>query len=75
MGRKPFAGSRDIHADGDGARTIWHLSKALNWVMKDTARAERRFDRAPRNIDSRAGSLDSVRREPVPGRIHAQLTC
>lgn len=27
-------------ADGDGARTIWYLSKALNYVMKDTARAE-----------------------------------
>jgi hypothetical protein len=27
-------------ADGDGARTIWYLSKALNYVMKDSARAE-----------------------------------
>lgn len=25
-------------ADGNGARTIWYLSKALNYVMKDTAR-------------------------------------
>ena len=29
-----------FRADGDGARTIWYLSKALNYVMKDTARAE-----------------------------------
>lgn len=28
-----------FRADGDGARTIWYLSKALNYVMKDTARA------------------------------------
>lgn len=27
-----------FRADGDGARTIWYLSKALNYVMKDTAR-------------------------------------
>jgi hypothetical protein len=25
-------------ADGNGAKTIWYLSKALNYVMKDTAR-------------------------------------
>lgn len=25
-------------ADGEGARTIWYLSKALNYVMKDTTR-------------------------------------
>jgi hypothetical protein len=24
-----------FHADGDGAKTIWYLSKALNYVMKD----------------------------------------
>lgn len=28
-----------FRADGDGARTIWYLSKALNYVMKDTALA------------------------------------
>jgi hypothetical protein len=28
-----------FRADGDGAKTIWYLSKALNYVMKDTARA------------------------------------
>jgi hypothetical protein len=28
-----------FRADGDGARTIWYLSKALNYVMKDTTRA------------------------------------
>lgn len=27
-----------FRADGDGARTIWYLSKALNYVMKDTPR-------------------------------------
>lgn len=27
-----------FRADGDGARTIWYLSKALNYVMKDTVR-------------------------------------
>lgn len=27
-----------FRADGDGAKTIWYLSKALNYVMKDTAR-------------------------------------
>ena len=27
-----------FRADGDGARAIWYLSKALNYVMKDTAR-------------------------------------
>lgn len=26
-----------FRADGDGARTIWYLSKALNYMMKDTA--------------------------------------
>lgn len=31
--------SDSFRADGDGARTIWYLSKALNYVMKDTARA------------------------------------
>lgn len=25
-----------FRADGDGARTVWYLSKALNYVMKDT---------------------------------------
>lgn len=37
--------SRGVHiqcdafrADGSGAKTIWYLSKALNYVMKDTAR-------------------------------------
>lgn len=29
-----------FRADGDGARTIWYLSKALNYVMKDTARSQ-----------------------------------
>ncbi|MEL0627964.1 hypothetical protein V6245_13530, partial [Salinibacterium amurskyense] len=24
-----------FRADGDGAKTIWYLSKALNYVMKD----------------------------------------
>lgn len=28
-----------FRADGDGAKTIWYLSKALNYVLKDTARA------------------------------------
>lgn len=28
-----------FRADGEGARTIWYLSKALSYVMKDTARA------------------------------------
>jgi hypothetical protein len=28
-----------FRADGDAARTIWYLSKALNYVMKDTALA------------------------------------
>jgi hypothetical protein len=28
-----------FRADGDGAKTIWYLSKALNYVMKDTALA------------------------------------
>lgn len=27
-----------FRADGDGAKTIWYLSKALNYVLKDTAR-------------------------------------
>lgn len=27
-----------FRADGDGARTIWYLSKALNYVLKDVAR-------------------------------------
>jgi hypothetical protein len=27
-----------FRADGGGAKTIWYLSKALNYVMKDTAR-------------------------------------
>lgn len=31
--------SAAFRADGDGARTIWYLSKALNYVMKDTALA------------------------------------
>ena len=28
-----------FRADGDGAKTIWYLSKALNYVMKDVAGA------------------------------------
>ncbi len=28
-----------FRADGEGAKTVWYLSKALNYVMKDTARA------------------------------------
>jgi hypothetical protein len=28
-----------FRADGNGARTIWYLSKALNYVMKDATRA------------------------------------
>jgi len=27
-----------FRADGEGAKTIWYLSKALNYVMKDTAK-------------------------------------
>jgi hypothetical protein len=33
------ADAKVLRADGDAARTIWYLSKALNYVMKDTARA------------------------------------
>lgn len=33
------ADAKAFRADGDGARTIWYLSKALNYVMKDTALA------------------------------------
>lgn len=29
-----------FRADGDGAKTIWYLSKALNYVLKDSAREE-----------------------------------
>jgi hypothetical protein len=31
------ADCKPFRADGDGARTVWYLSKALNYVMKDTA--------------------------------------
>ena len=30
---------KQFRVGGDGARTIWYLSKALNYVMKDAARA------------------------------------
>lgn len=33
------ADAKVFRADGDGAKTIWYLSKALNYVMKDTALA------------------------------------
>lgn len=33
------ADAQVFRADGEGAKTIWYLSKALNYVMKDTARA------------------------------------
>ena len=29
-----------FRADGDGARTIWYLSKALNYVMKDVVQQD-----------------------------------
>lgn len=32
------ADCRVFRADGDGAKTIWYLSKALNYVLKDVAR-------------------------------------
>lgn len=33
------ADAKAFRADGDGAKTIWYLSKALNYEMKDTALA------------------------------------
>lgn len=33
------ADAKSFRADGDGAKAIWYLSKALNYVMKDTALA------------------------------------
>lgn len=35
---------KTFRADGDGAKTIWHLSKALDYVMKDTAKAAPKGD-------------------------------
>ncbi|WP_210507714.1 replication initiator [Naasia sp. SYSU D00057] len=39
VGWGPQADAKRFRADGDGAKTIWYLSKALNYVMKDTALA------------------------------------
>ncbi|MFC0680530.1 replication initiator [Lysobacter korlensis] len=37
VGWGPQADAKAFRADGGGAKTIWYLSKALNYVMKDTA--------------------------------------
>jgi len=39
VGWGPQADAKAFRADGAGAKTIWYLSKALNYVMKDTALA------------------------------------
>ena len=69
-----------FRADGEGARTIWYLSKALNYVMKDTAVAGAsgpnrpwahlaRLDRAARTM------LCSPNCEPTScgSRVHASF--
>lgn len=73
------ADAASFRADGDGAKTIWYLSKALNYVMKDTAlagmtgRGSNRawahlaaLDRAARAMPC---SLSCVPRD-CPSRVH-----
>lgn len=51
-----------FRADGDGAKTIWYLSKALNYVMKDTAKAAPEGDtRAWRHLAALAGAARRMR--------------
>lgn len=51
-----------FQADGDGARTIWYLSKALNYVMKDTAKAAPEGDtRAWRHLATLDGAARRMR--------------
>jgi len=51
-----------FRADDDGAKTIWYLSKALNYVMKDTARAQtgRTQSRMVAPDSARAGSASNA---------------
>jgi len=68
-----------FRADGDGAKTIWYLSKALNYVMKDTARAAM-GGRGSNSAWSHLAALGSAARkircspgcvpEDCPSRVH-----
>lgn len=74
-----------FRTDGDGAKTIWYLSKALNYVMKDTARESAggpsrswehlvRLQHAARSIRCSRGCMprdcSSVVHERVGSRSH-----
>lgn len=69
-----------FRASGDGARTIWYLSKALNYVMKDAAREAlaghgRRSDsRVWRHLIALEAAARSVRcsRGCVPGQCRSR---
>ena len=73
------ADAKAFRADGDGAKTIWYLSKALNYVMKDTATAG--MDGSASNLAwehqvrlTRAARAMRCSRDCVPGdcgsRVH-----
>lgn len=66
-----------FRADGEGARTIWYLSKALNYAMKDTAKAAPEGDtRAWRHLAALAGAARRMRRssscvpQDCPSAVH-----
>ena len=73
------ADAKAFRADGDGAKTIWYLSKALNYVMKDTATAGMNGSESNLAWEHQARLLQAARamrcsRDCVPGdcgsRVH-----
>lgn len=72
-----------FRVDGDGAKTIWYLSKALNYIMKDTARPQAggrnqawthlaRLESAARAMRCSAVCFPSACTSPVHGRYGAR---
>lgn len=73
------ADAASFRADGDGAKTIWYLSKALNYVMKDTVLSGlsgRGSNRAWGHLSALARAARAMRCSPgcvprdCPSRVH-----
>jgi len=54
-----------FRADGDGAKTVWYLSKALNYVLKDVSREVGRVSPAWEHLARLAAAARSMRCSPV----------
>lgn len=65
-----------FRVDGEGARTIWYLSKALNYVLKDTAAAAGGASRSWSHVARLAAAARAMRCSPdcipasCPSRVH-----